>query len=64
MLAAGGLVLCAQMLVRRALRAKYGADAMPHGVVNNPLAFVSIALDGIVTIVCHRSEIGQGVDGR
>ena len=34
---------------------------MPHGTVNNPLAFVSIAPDGIVTIVCHRSEMGQGV---
>ena len=34
---------------------------MPHGTVNNPLAFVSIAPDGTVTIVCHRSEMGQGV---
>ena len=34
---------------------------MPHGTVNNPLVFVSIAPDGIVTIVCHRSEMGQGV---
>ncbi len=63
-LTTGGLVLCAQMLAPRALRAaeqKYGADVMPHGVVNNPLAFVSIAPDGTVTIVCHRSEMGQGV---
>src|SRR5207302_421984 len=28
---------------------------------DNPLAFVSIAEDGTVTIVCHRSEMGQGV---
>ena len=34
---------------------------MPHGTVNNPQAFVSIAPDGTVTIVCHRSEMGQGV---
>ena len=34
---------------------------MPHGTVNNPLAFVSIAPDGTVTIVCHRSDMGQGV---
>ena len=34
---------------------------MPHGTVNNPLAFVSIAPDGTVTIVCHRSEMGQGI---
>jgi isoquinoline 1-oxidoreductase subunit beta len=63
-LATGGLVLSAQMLTPRALRAaeeKYGAEVMPHGVVNNPLAFVSIAPDGTVTIICHRSEMGQGV---
>ncbi|HEV7394500.1 MAG TPA: molybdopterin cofactor-binding domain-containing protein, partial [Burkholderiales bacterium] len=40
---------------------KYGADSMPHGTVDNPLAFVAIGKDGIVTIVCHRSEMGQGV---
>src|SRR5437867_11492257 len=40
---------------------KYGADGMPHGWVDDPLAFVSIAEDGTVTIVCHRSEMGQGV---
>ena len=34
---------------------------MPHGTVNNPLAFVSITPDGAVGIVCHRSEMGQGV---
>lgn len=40
---------------------KYGADAMPHGWVDNPLVFVAIAADNTVTIVCHRSEMGQGV---
>jgi isoquinoline 1-oxidoreductase beta subunit len=40
---------------------KYGADGMPNGWVDDPLAFVSIADDGTVTIVCHRSEMGQGV---
>ena len=37
------------------------ADGMPNGWIDNPLAFVSIADDGTVTIVCHRSEMGQGV---
>ena len=64
-LATGGLVLCASVLPVRAARAedapKFGADGMPHGTVNNPHAFVSIAPDGTVTIVCHRSEMGQGV---
>ncbi|MDT8407208.1 MAG: xanthine dehydrogenase family protein molybdopterin-binding subunit [Methylococcales bacterium] len=39
----------------------YGADAMPHGWVDNPLIFVAIASDNTVTIICHRSEMGQGV---
>ncbi|MCX4189692.1 xanthine dehydrogenase family protein molybdopterin-binding subunit [Methylophaga sp. OBS3] len=40
---------------------KYGRDAMPNGWVDDPLVFVSIAEDGQVTIVAHRSEMGQGV---
>ena len=40
---------------------KYGADGMPNGWVDDPLAFVAIADDGTVSIVCHRSEMGQGV---
>ncbi|MDM0103486.1 xanthine dehydrogenase family protein molybdopterin-binding subunit [Variovorax sp. J22R24] len=40
---------------------KFGAYGMPNGVVENPLVFVSIADDGIVTITCHRAEMGQGV---
>src|SRR5436305_5125418 len=34
---------------------------MPNGWVDDPLAFVSISENGTVTIVCHRSEMGQGV---
>ena len=59
-----GLVLAVSVLPARPARAdepKWGGDGMPHGTVNNPLAFVSIAPDGIVTIVCHRSDMGQGV---
>jgi isoquinoline 1-oxidoreductase beta subunit len=40
---------------------KYGAYGMPNGVVENPLVFVAIADDGLVTITCHRAEMGQGV---
>ena len=40
---------------------KYGVDGMPHGWVDNPLVFVAIAPDGMVTITCHRAEMGQGV---
>jgi isoquinoline 1-oxidoreductase beta subunit len=61
--ALGGLVLVVGY--PRALRAedppKYGADAMPHGWIDSPLVFVAIGEDGIVSIVCHRSEMGQGV---
>jgi isoquinoline 1-oxidoreductase beta subunit len=63
-----GLVLAAQVLPVRSLLAdesqpekKYGAAGMPHGTVNDPRVFVSIAPDGTVSIVCHRSEMGQGV---
>ena len=34
---------------------------MPHGIVVDPRVFVSIAPDGIVTIVAHRAEMGTGV---
>ena len=47
--------------VRAADAPKYGADGMPHGWVDSPLVFVAIGEDGIVSIVCHRSEMGQGV---
>ena len=58
-----GLVLAVSVLPLRPARAdapKWGADGMPHGSVNNPLVFVSIAPDGTVTIVCHRSDMGTG----
>jgi isoquinoline 1-oxidoreductase subunit beta len=61
--ALGGLVLVASMpgVVKAEEAEKYGADGMPHGWKDDPLAFVAIGTDGIVTIVVHRSEMGQGV---
>jgi isoquinoline 1-oxidoreductase beta subunit len=60
--AAGGLVLAAPLShAATAPTYKTGAGAMPHGVVVDPRVFVSIAPDGIVTIVAHRAEMGTGV---
>ena len=61
--AVGGLLLVADGLhVAKAADApKYGAEGMEHGTVDNPLVFLAIADDGWVTIVVHRSEMGQGV---
>ncbi|HTT09298.1 MAG TPA: xanthine dehydrogenase family protein molybdopterin-binding subunit [Burkholderiaceae bacterium] len=61
--AAGGLVLVAGYpgLGEADEPKKYGADGMPNGWIDNALVFVSLAPDGTVSIVCHRSEMGQGV---
>ena len=61
--AAGGLVLMAGYAGTSEADEpkKYGADGMPHGWIDNASVFVSIAPDGTVSIVCHRSEMGQGV---
>jgi|SwirhisoilCB1_FD_contig_121_268041_length_2890_multi_5_in_0_out_0_1 isoquinoline 1-oxidoreductase beta subunit len=68
MLGTGGLVLAAQFVPARFALAdggsvnayKTGADGMPGGTVSDPHVFVSIAKDGTVTIVTHRSEMGTG----
>jgi len=61
--ALGGLVLAVGLPATSdaADPPKYGADGMPHGWVDSPLVFVGIAADGVVSIVCHRSEMGQGI---
>jgi isoquinoline 1-oxidoreductase beta subunit len=58
-----GLVLAVGVprLAISADETKYGGDAMPNGWVDDPLVFVAIGADGIVTITCHRAEMGQGV---
>jgi isoquinoline 1-oxidoreductase subunit beta len=61
-LAAGGLVLEAS--IGRAMAATEGGAAAPAGAAPNvfsPNVFVHVAPDGWVTLVCHRSEMGQGV---
>jgi len=40
---------------------KYGGEGMPQGLRDSPKIFVSIAPDGMVSIVVNRSEMGQGV---
>ncbi|MBV8335105.1 MAG: xanthine dehydrogenase family protein molybdopterin-binding subunit, partial [Alphaproteobacteria bacterium] len=60
-LATGSFVVAAQFVpARAALAYATGADKMPHGVRSDPHLFVSIAPDGIVTIVAIRSEMGTG----
>ena len=49
------------ILSRAEEKKKFGADAMPHGWKDDPHIFVSIGKDDVVTITCHRSEMGQGV---
>jgi isoquinoline 1-oxidoreductase beta subunit len=58
-----GLVLVASVsgVVKAQDAPKYGAEGMPHGTVDDPLTFVAIGEDGIVTVTVHRSEMGQGV---
>jgi isoquinoline 1-oxidoreductase beta subunit len=56
-----GLVLAMPLLARQGMAAySTGAGKMPHGVVTDPRVFVSVAPDGIVTIIAHRSEMGTG----
>lgn len=60
----GALVIAASWGLRPAFADEpkaYGADAMPNGWVDDPKVFVSIDKDGRLTVVCNRSEMGQGV---
>ncbi|HYQ38997.1 MAG TPA: xanthine dehydrogenase family protein molybdopterin-binding subunit [Pseudomonas sp.] len=63
--ATGALVIAANWGMPNAFAAPkksvFGADAMPHGWVDSPKVFLSIGSDGLVTFVCSRSEMGQGV---
>lgn len=59
----GGLALAVSVsgVIRAQEAPRYGAEGMPHGTVDDPLVFVEIGEDGIVTVTVHRSEMGQGV---
>lgn len=63
--ATGALVIAANWGMPSAFAAgkktAFGADALPHGWVDNPKVLLSIAKDGVVTFVCSRAEMGQGV---
>lgn len=61
--ATGALVLAASWGWQEAFAEdkKFGADGMPHGWVDDPKVYLSIASDGSVTVLCNRSEMGQGV---
>ena len=59
---AGAFVIAARWTpFASAEEAKYGADAMPNGWVDNPNVFISIDTDGNVTLINHRGEMGQGI---
>ncbi|MCY1021762.1 xanthine dehydrogenase family protein molybdopterin-binding subunit [Pyxidicoccus sp. MSG2] len=69
-LAVGGLTLglfsaealAAEPSGRTGRKPKTGSPAIEDGTPGlNPNAFVHVAPDGLVTIVCHRSEMGQGI---
>lgn len=61
--ATGALVLAASWGWQDAFaeEKKFGAAGMPNGWIDDPKVYVSIAADGSVTVVCNRSEMGQGV---
>jgi isoquinoline 1-oxidoreductase beta subunit len=58
-----GLTLCLRTsgVIAAESPRKYGGDAMPGGTVDNPLVFVTIGTDDSVTIIVHRTEMGQGI---
>src|ERR1700751_4769888 len=58
---AGSFVLAAPFVSPALAAYETGASKMPHGTVVDPRVFVSIAPDGIVTIVAPRAEMGTGV---
>jgi isoquinoline 1-oxidoreductase subunit beta len=61
-LAAGTFVLSVRLSPPAlAQETKYGGDAMPGGLKDDPKLFLSIADDGAVSLLCIRAEMGQGI---
>jgi isoquinoline 1-oxidoreductase beta subunit len=60
-LAGLGLAVPGLLLEGEALAAPANVPGAPAADVFSPNVFVHIAPDGWVTLVCHRSEMGQGV---
>ena len=60
-IAAGSLILSAGLPARAEDPPKYAGDGMANGLREDPKIFIAIADDGSVTVLCHRSEMGQGV---
>lgn len=56
----GALVLGARIVGRPMINAAVAATSVGTGAFE-PNVFVSLDIDGSVAIVCHRSEMGQGV---
>lgn len=59
--AGGALILGIRLLRSSRDEAVTGVPAEPSGPAFEPNVFVAIAADGTVTIICHRSEMGQQV---
>lgn len=54
-LAAGSFVLAIGIRPARAEAMKYGAEAMSGGLKDDPRIFLSIEIDGTVSLLCHRA---------
>ena len=60
-IAAGSLILSVGLPARAQEAEKYAGEGMANGLRDDPKLFIAIGEDGTVTVLCHRSEMGQGV---